>query len=212
MALILEVLDGKHGGVQSRVRLDALPLTLGRSYENDLVLDDPYVDGTHARIVADDAGTTMIEDLGSVNGLGTPGRPGRQARLALTAGIEIRIGRTTLRVRDTADPVPAARPDPTAHALPAASRWGWIDSAGGRLAVSAAAILAIAVHAWLGSYSRTGASDATGAAMAYVLLAAIWAGIWAIAGRVVVHRFNFLAHFAVASVVAPGDPRGGDPG
>lgn len=40
------------------------------------------------------------------------------------------------------------------------------------------------------------------AAVAFLLLAAMWAGIWAVASRIVVHRFRFAEHLAVVSAVA----------
>ncbi|MGD2113979.1 MAG: ATP-binding cassette domain-containing protein [Acidobacteriota bacterium] len=42
-------------------------LTVGRSGDNDLVLDDPRVSGRHARVLVLD-GRAMVEDLGSSNG------------------------------------------------------------------------------------------------------------------------------------------------
>ncbi|HEV2148502.1 MAG TPA: FHA domain-containing protein, partial [Longimicrobiaceae bacterium] len=77
--MILEVVGER--GERTRLRLGSLPLTVGRGPGNDLILDDPYVDGRHARIGPDEAGVLVVEDLGSVNGLVTPGRPGRAARV-----------------------------------------------------------------------------------------------------------------------------------
>ncbi len=108
MALILEVLDAR--GVRTRHRLETLPLTIGRGLSSDVILDDPYVDASHARISLDASGALTIEDLGSVNGL-----VANEARLrepvALRAGAELRVGRTTLRVRDSNEPLPPALVD-----------------------------------------------------------------------------------------------------
>ena len=57
-------------------------------------------------------------------------------------------------------------------------------------------------NAWLGTYGKSGASDAVSTAVGLLLLLAVWAGVWAVAGRLVVHRFRFLAHLAVASGIA----------
>jgi hypothetical protein len=61
---------------------------------------------------------------------------------------------------------------------------------------------AFAWNTWLGTYGKSGASDAVSTALGVLLLIALWAGVWAVAGRVVVHRFRFLGHVAVASAVA----------
>jgi hypothetical protein len=38
--------------------------------------------------------------------------------------------------------------------------------------------------------------------LAFLLIVAVWAGVWAVASRIVVQRFRFLGHLAVASAVA----------
>ncbi|HEX2188664.1 MAG TPA: FHA domain-containing protein, partial [Longimicrobiaceae bacterium] len=194
--MIVEVLGPR--GERTRLRLATLPLTVGRGFGNDLILDDPYVDGRHARIAVDEAGTLVVEDLGSVNGLATPGVPGRAARVEARPGARVRLGRTTLVFRDPDEEVPPALPDPGegAEAVPAA---GWPGSRAARIAVPAAACAAVAAHAWLGSYERSGASDALTAALGFAFVVAAWAGVWAVAGRVAGHRFHFGGHVAVAS-------------
>lgn len=201
MAMILEVVDARGGRVPMRLRLDSLPLTVGRGYANDVILDDPYVDARHARIALDEGGALVVEDLGSVNGLVALGGPARRVQVAAGTGAEVRVGRTLLRFRDPDEPVPPALPDvvepaaPPEPARPSESRW----SVWAQLAVSAAAAGAMAADTWLENYARNSASEVFSAALGFVLLGAVWAGIWAVAGRVVVQRFRFLGHFAVTS-------------
>lgn len=199
MALILEVLDARTGAVRTRLRLDALPLTLGRGYDNDLILDDPYADAHHARITRDDGGALVVEDLGSLNGIVVPGSARRLARVRAHAGAEVRVGRTTLRFRDPAEPVPPALADAAEGAWTGAR---WLTTPWGRVAAPAAAAGVIAVDSWLGSYERSSASDVFASTFGFAVLAVLWAGIWAVAGRVVAHRFHFLGHFAVLSAFA----------
>src|SRR5690606_16796872 len=97
--------------VRARVRLDGRHINVGRGYDNDLILDDAYVDARHARIHVDANGTVEIEDLGSINGLVLAGGAGRVPRVAASPGTEVRLGRTILRFRDPAEPVPPALPD-----------------------------------------------------------------------------------------------------
>ena len=200
--MILEVVDAQGGRVPMRLRLDSLPLTVGRGYANDVILDDPYVDARHARIALDESGALVVEDLGSVNGLVAQGSPARRVQVAAGTGAEVRVGRTLLRFRDPDEPVPPALPDVAAPAAPVERPHpaeGWAASRWVQLAVSAAAAGAVAVTTWLESYERSSASGVLSAALAFVLMAALWAGVWAVAGRVVVQRFRFPGHFAVAS-------------
>jgi FHA domain-containing protein len=197
--MILEVLDPRSGVVQTRLRLGDQPVTVGRGYGNDIILDDPYVDARHARITLDDSGALVLEDLGSLNGLALPSGTTRVTRVAVRAGAEVRVGRTTLRFRDPNESVPAALPDkaeptPSASRITRATALLWV-----RLAVPLAATAAMALYTWLESFQPSSGSDTFAGAVMFLVFAAFWAGIWAIASRVVVHRFVFLEHLAVIS-------------
>ena len=63
----VEILS-RHHDVVARYRCED-GARIGRAYDNDVVVDDPYVAPHHARIVRDEAGELFAEDLGSVNGL-----------------------------------------------------------------------------------------------------------------------------------------------
>lgn len=198
MAMILEVVDA--GGARTRLRLESLPLTVGRAPANDLILDDPYVDGRHARIALDENGALVVEDLGSVNGLATPGKPGRAVRLAAGPGTEVRLGRTTLRFRDPEEAVPPALPDRAEEpAVPVPARARWASSTPARLGVAAAALAWVAAYTWLENHERSSGSDVMAGAMVFATVAAVWAGIWAVAGRMAGQRSQFAGHLAVFS-------------
>ncbi|HEX2090743.1 MAG TPA: FHA domain-containing protein [Longimicrobiaceae bacterium] len=198
--MILEVFDPRVGGVRTRLRLETLPLTVGRGYGNDLILDDPYVDARHARIALDDdTGALVVEDLGSLNGLALPGDGSRAARVVAGPGAEVRLGRTVLRFRHPDDAVPPALPDNPVAPEPASAPVPWISSLWVRLGVPAAALAAVCAQSWLGNFERSASGDVFSGALAFAALVSVWAGIWAVAGRVVVHRFHFLGHLAVAS-------------
>jgi len=199
VALMLEVLDQRTGEVRQRYRLEGGPITLGRGYDNDVVLDDPYVDAHHARIGFDETGAATIEDLGSVNALIGPGAT-RRVRVPARAGTVVRIGRTLVRFQDTEAALPAALPD-TPLLLGRTPGARWLGTWWGQLGVAAIATVAVAWSAWLGTYSTSSAAEAVGLAVSFLIAAVLWAGTWAVASRVVVHRFRFPAHLAVASAV-----------
>jgi hypothetical protein len=214
--MILEVLHPS--GARTWHRLGDLPLTVGRGLANDLILDDPYVDARHARIALDESGAPLIEDLGSVNGL-VADDARVSGRVPVRAGAEIRVGRTILRFRDSDEPVPPALLEAPAapstlatvgemsrsrraRAVVTVTRWA--GTTWGRLLAVGAATSAIALYSWMGSSERSSVSEALFAALAFAAAIALWAGIWAVASRVSVHRFHFVGHVAVASLVALG--------
>lgn len=80
---------GGAGGVASASRLPPGGLTIGRTSENNIVVNDVLASRRHARLVADPGGLA-IEDLGSVNGTFVNGA--RQQRALLREGDLVTIG------------------------------------------------------------------------------------------------------------------------
>jgi len=74
-------------------------VTLGRSDDNDIVLDDPLVSGCHARIVLNErSGSLSLQDLNSTNGTRVNGQEIR--KISLRQGDTIQMGRCVLLVHD----------------------------------------------------------------------------------------------------------------
>ena len=70
---------------------------IGRAVTSDIVLQDPAVSSRHARIVAPDASTYSVEDLGSTHGTWVNGRMiAPHERVRLSAGDTLRLGETDL--------------------------------------------------------------------------------------------------------------------
>lgn len=70
-------------------------ITVGRSQNNDIVIDDPYVSKTHCQIVKDDNGRVSIIDINSRNGVYINGVKAHGKVYLKTTDI-VRIGNTTL--------------------------------------------------------------------------------------------------------------------
>ena len=79
------------------VKLADAPVSLGRSHENTLVLDDDYASGRHARLFAQD-GQWYVEDLGSTNGTYLD-RAKVTAPVPAPMGVPIRVGKTVVELR-----------------------------------------------------------------------------------------------------------------
>jgi hypothetical protein len=193
MALILEIRDRR--GTVTWHRLGDLPMSLGRGLSNDVILDDPYVDGQHARIGVDDLGRLTIQDLGSVNGTLADGTR-RTEPIPVTAGTEVRIGRTALRFRDVDEPVAPAFLE-SSQRLPASARWAVTGRGSAGLIGGATAATALLV--WLNSTDRSNGSTVFAAVLAVCFILTIWAGTWALSLRGPDRRLHLRPHVAVAS-------------
>jgi ABC transport system ATP-binding/permease protein len=77
--------------------LEKRETSLGRSVDNDLILDDPAVSAHHA-VIAWRGDSFTLTDLGSANGTEVNGQSIAGPRL-LEAGDEVRLGSTTLFFR-----------------------------------------------------------------------------------------------------------------
>lgn len=101
---------GRHREPLARQRIDGAALTLGRAWDNDVVLDDPHVAAHHLRLARGDDGRWTAEDLGSRNGVFVDGR--RTARATLEPGSELRLGQTVVRLHGAGDAVAPEQPLP----------------------------------------------------------------------------------------------------
>jgi pSer/pThr/pTyr-binding forkhead associated (FHA) protein len=79
------------------VRLADQPVTLGRSQDSTIVLDDDYVSSRHARFFPRE-GQWLVEDLGSTNGTYLD-RTKVTGPTPVKVGVPIRIGKTVVELR-----------------------------------------------------------------------------------------------------------------
>jgi pSer/pThr/pTyr-binding forkhead associated (FHA) protein len=79
------------------VRLADQQVTLGRSQDSTIVLDDDYVSSRHARFFLQD-GQWLVEDLGSTNGTYLD-RTKVTSPTPVKVGMPIRIGKTVVELR-----------------------------------------------------------------------------------------------------------------
>ena len=194
--VFVEVL-GRRGDVQHRVRLAALPATIGRAWTNDVILSDPHVDPQHARIQVNEAGELELEDLGSVNGVQIDGRPARAPRIALGSMATVRVGRTSLRIATADQPVPAAIKD----SEPSGVLAGLLTSTRAMVVLLALGLAASSLVVWLSDYQGKSGGTLAGRVVGIVAAAVGWAGLWALAGRLIIHRARFWQHLTLTSLV-----------
>ncbi|MGE0553570.1 MAG: FHA domain-containing protein [Gemmatimonadales bacterium] len=205
--MMVEVLDA-HGRVQQRIRVPARGLRIGRAFDNDLVLDDPYVDGHHLEIAIGPDGGLRFVDRGSVNGTWQGGARRPIPSGALAPGTELRIGRTSLRVADPTRPVPPARVD-RRHANLANRLTGQTSTAVRYIVFG---LVVFALQAYLEESETVTAATLATPLLGIALAFGVWAGLWSLIGRVAIHRSRFLQHFGWASLIALGSAAVGEGG
>jgi hypothetical protein len=177
----------RNGDVLQRRRVDALPVRLGRGYDNEVILDDDYAAASHARIEQDAAGRLVLRDLGSRNGLNHRGK--RLQEVVLSGDTVVRIGHTSLRVRAASFPVPPELEDRTFH------RWeGPLPGAAGILLTGCVALFA----RWISDaqyFEFARYVEALAMGIGAVLL---WGGAWAFVNRLFGRHARLGRHLFVA--------------
>ena len=171
-----------------RQRLGGDALTLGRAWDNDIVLDDAHVAAHHLRIARDAEGRWIAEDLGSINGLRVEGGHRAQARVELAPGTIVRIGHTQLRLHRGSDAVPAELPlryrrSPWPAAL-----------------VCCALVLALAVlELWLAETAEPKLIRYLTGVLALAAITLLWTSAWAAISRLFAGHARFGMHLLIAS-------------
>jgi hypothetical protein len=181
----LEVLS-RHRDVAARYRL-AESLIVGRGYDNDVILDDPYVAPRHLRVFRDESGDWIAEDLGSANGLFAGHGKQRQARVTLTDDSIIRIGQTYLRLRRSSHAVPPER----------------VLQRDGRtlltaLAAGCVALALTGLMLWLGETGEPNLRRYLVPLLTLPLVVLGWTGIWALLTKIFSGHARFERHLLIA--------------
>ncbi|MEX0958017.1 MAG: FHA domain-containing protein [Burkholderiales bacterium] len=192
--MFVEVLD-RGGEVRSRQRIGANTVRIGRAYDNDLILDDPFVAAHHVIVERDAEGNLFATDLGSRNGLYLLGPARRVDKAPIGQDTRLRIGHTQLRFRDSSYPVPAeleTRPDVSRrHGL----RF-YVALAGASAILTADSIATVfEPTAWALVFSGV---------LALLLGIFVWAGIWSFFGNMATHHAQFYRHGTIALLAVSG--------
>jgi len=161
----------EHHQVISRQRFDALPIKIGRSYRNDLILEDPYVSPEHAMIEMNASGDIQMRDLGSENGVIYQKK--RESTFILEDKTVL-LGKTHIRLRhagfQVADTVLANQKN----------LWGGLS-----LAILGVVMVGLSVlgSTWLAASEKFSTISALTAIALSLIAVLIWSGVWAFVSR-----------------------------
>lgn len=107
-------------------------ITVGRSADADVPLDDPDVSRLHCAVTVAPDGRVSVADLGSTNGTVLDGRPIGDRPVRFAPGALLRIGESALRLTPAAGPAArvATAPDGEGHVRVAGGAAGGSGNAG----------------------------------------------------------------------------------
>jgi hypothetical protein len=184
----VEILS-RHRDVAGRFRITGPEARIGRGYDNDVVVDDPYVAPQHLRVFRDDAGQLVAEDMGSANGTFLDGGKSRLAHIIVDGKRPIRIGRTYLRIRGIDHAVERERvAQPERHISPMVLV----------VALGVATLGISALDVWLGQTVELRASSYLTPLLAIFATLIGWVAIWALLSRIFAGHSHFIDNLLIA--------------
>jgi hypothetical protein len=179
----------RHRDVAARYRFAGPEVHIGRGYDNDVIVDDPFVAARHLRVFRDESGRLVAEDLGSAGGMFLDRDKSRHERIVIDGERPIRIGHTHLRIRDANHAVARERVGrPPARSLPIALA-----------AALGAIILGIeALAEWFTEITEPRVSHYLTPMLVLIVAIVVWVAVWAILSRI----FSGWARFERNLVIA----------
>lgn len=173
--------------VVSRHRATTSTVTIGRAYDNDLVLDDPHVAAHHLRLCRDGDGAWFAEDLGSVNGISVKGV--RHERVVLDGDITLQVGQVGVRVRTAGYAVAAEAPL-------ARTQTYWPVAL-----ISLSLVFTLMLfQQWLGETGEPKLIGYLTPLLLFAILAAIWTSAWSVLSRIFTGSARYGLHLSIFSI------------
>lgn len=176
------------GEVVRRTKVTHLPITIGRAYDNDIILDDPHTAAHHAQIELNQLDELIIADLGSYNGITLTNT--RENFFVIDGDKVFRLGHTRMRIRTADYQVAAEVTDLTNH------RWeGLLPALTGLVLL----LITGLVSTWLADLNQGTLSKYLLELVSVLGFAIGWSGIWALFSKLFTGHARFGRHLFIAS-------------
>ncbi len=176
------------GEVLHRTKVTHLPISIGRAYDNDIILDDLHTAAHHAQIELNQLDELIIADLGSYNGITHANT--RENFFVVNGDKIYRLGHTRLRIRTADYQVTTEVTDLTNH------RWEGLLPA---LAGLGLLLITGLVSTWLADLNQGTLSKYLLELVSVFGFAIGWSGIWALFSRLFTGHARFGRHLFIAS-------------
>ncbi len=196
--IFLEVLEGD--AVHARHRLERFPVTVGRGYANDVIVDDPKVSAVHLRIERTEDGSLMLHDVGSTNGTYLVEPWTRLVQGVVASDTRVAVGDTVLRFRDPSHPVERT----FVGEAPDASRRRFFEEPIVFPVALALLVLRSVLSEHFSNYQKPDWGALAIALAAPLGFPFVWACAWALASRVARRQYHFRAHAAIGTLTLLG--------
>ena len=185
MELIFKIFD-QSGSTPKHQKIDSDRITIGRAFDNDLILTDPAVSPHHAVIVKNETGQLALYDLDSINGIYSDSKQKINGNVEFKSGNNFHFGKTSVRIYTPDHPV--------ADAVTIQQKNHIIDLLGNPLVLISIILLVSIIHAmeqWLNMFAEFKWQEIINIQL-IIFGSTLLAGIfWSVVGRIFKHETSF---------------------
>ena len=185
----------RHGRFAELMRSSEASFTIGRGYGNDLVLTDHHVDPQQLRFTRD-GNRWLLCLLDDTNPVMLNGEVIDSEPIEISSGDRLNLGRTKLLLFSTNHPVEKTRKQILSN---------WLSAKPGNtlatITIFAVAVLLNFCIVYFETSTTLKWKEPAVNSLGLAIFIVVWAGIWAIAGRIVRHQHQFSLQILVTVVV-----------
>lgn len=191
MDVIIEIIS-RSRRVLERYHFTGHSVSIGRAYDNDLIISDPHISPHHAIIRDTGESGWRIEDLNSKNGIFTHRHQRIHTSETIHSGDELILGKTHLRIFDRLHKVAdALSMNPVEKVIQPLNR------SSNAIMFVIFALVIFGLDSYLDLYVDFEFRHIFTDTMGMMLVATGWALIWALIGRVMRHDARFLVQLVI---------------
>lgn len=185
----------RHGRLSEFVKSTSESLTLGRGFNNDVILSDYFIAAEQVRFDYEQ-GQWIIKILDDTNPVLLNDKPISADGSTIKSGDQLTVGRTHLVLLLSSHPIERTRKLMLSN---------WMYHKGLRITLPVIMVLISALLAVFTDYQETTSKikwgQMAGGGLAYIFFLSFWAGCWALVGRLLRHKPNFFAQLFYTSLV-----------
>tara|TARA_R110002167_G_scaffold55676_3_gene157955 strand:- start:5923 stop:6879 length:957 start_codon:yes stop_codon:yes gene_type:complete len=194
MAIVLELLSRKNMPLK-HYKFDQDYVCVGRDFNNDLRLDDPYVCPSHMLVAIDpESGLLMVNDCQSTNGIKINNKFMKHA--TLQPNDIIKIGRTRLRIIDTKAALPKAMPLSELE-----ENLSWLNKAFLAVCLSFACLSYLLLSKYIGTVSEFKIIAALPSELGQLAVISLWPLSFAVLAKVVKKESHLINQINLTLIV-----------
>ena len=193
MELIFEIINPS-GRVLERQKINGDKISVGRAFDNQVILSDEFIDPYHVIIERDSNAQILITDLNSTNGIRDENDLIVESKV-IESGSEFVLGKTHIRIFAIEHVVPDAMVlDGVDWAIKYFSK-NWM-TVGLFVVMSLLAIVGV----WGGDVGELEAREYIETIFAVIVVALMMALIWGLVGRIVKHEMFFKVQLSIIAI------------